>query len=412
MKSEPTRATFSRKQIIAIILLATIPFTVVLDFMILSPLGDILMKSMRMSPQQFGTAVSSYAFSAGISGFLSASYADRFDRKKLLLFFYVGFIVGTFFCGMANSYSMLVLARIVTGIFGGVIGSISMAIITDLFELNQRGRAMSFVQMAFAASQILGIPVGLKLATLFNWHASFYMIVILSLMVFSGVLLLLPAVKDHLRLQKNQRAIDHLINTIKKRNYRIGFLATGFLAIGGYMIMPFTSTFLINNVGITNDQLIMVFMITGVSSMIVMPLVGKLADSLSKYRVFLYGSIMASIMAVIYTNLGITPLWLVITINILLFAGIMGRAVPAVALNSALPEASDRGAYMSINASLQQLAGGIGAFLAGHIVVQKGKHLPLEHFNTLGYIMILIITLCAVLVYRVHRIIESRKTMN
>jgi predicted MFS family arabinose efflux permease len=100
---------------------------------------------------------------------------------------------------------------------------------------------------------------------------------------------------------------------------------------------------------------------------------------------------------------------MVVIINIILFAGIMGRAVPAVALNSAMPEASDRGAYMSINSSLQQLSGGIGAFIAGHIVVQKAKHMPIEHFNTLGYIMILIIAACAFFVYRVHKIVRAKQ---
>lgn len=412
MEALKPKASFSRTQLVSVLLLATIQFTVVLDFMILSPLGDILMKSMKITPEQFGTAVSSYAFSAGISGFLAAGYADKFDRKKLLLFFYVGFILGTFFCGIASSYPFLVIARIITGLFGGVIGAISMAIITDLFELNQRGRAMSFVQMAFAASQILGIPIGLKLADIFNWHASFFMIVILAVLTVAAVHFFLPNFNQHLAVQQKQTGLQHLLQAVRKRNYRIGFLATGFLAIGGYMIMPFTSSFLINNVGISNNQLITIFMVTGISSMIVMPLVGKLADSFNKYRIFLYGSVMTSIMVLIYTNLGVTPLWLVMVINVLLFAGIMGRAVPAVALNSGLPDSSDRGAYMSINASLQQIAGGIGAFIAGHIVVQKATHQPLEHFDILGYIMVGIFALCAVLVFRVHKILESRKTMN
>src|SRR6185503_12445320 len=99
-----------------------------------SPLGDLLLKTLNMSTSQFGSVVSAYAISAGISGFLAAGFADRFDRKKLLLFFYTGFILGTFFCGVANSYETLFLARIVTGVFGGVVGSVSMAIITDIFS--------------------------------------------------------------------------------------------------------------------------------------------------------------------------------------------------------------------------------------------------------------------------------------
>src|SRR5678816_1525984 len=116
---------FTGYQALVIVLLAFTQFTVVLDFMVMSPLGDMLMKSMSLRTSQFGFAVSSYAFSAGISGLLTAGFADKFDRKKLLIFFYSGFIIGTFFCSITTSYPMLIAARIITGLFGGVIGSVS-----------------------------------------------------------------------------------------------------------------------------------------------------------------------------------------------------------------------------------------------------------------------------------------------
>src|SRR6188768_298791 len=155
--TETTLDRFTSHQKLVISLLAMTQFTVILDFIVMSPLGDMLMKSMSLSTAQFGAAVSAYAFSAGISGFLTAGFADRFDRKKLLLFFYVGFIAGTAWCGLATSFESLLLARIVTGLFGGVIGSIVLAIATDLFAPQMRGRVMGFIQTAFAASQILGI---------------------------------------------------------------------------------------------------------------------------------------------------------------------------------------------------------------------------------------------------------------
>jgi len=152
--------TFTSYQKLVIVILALLQFTIILDFMIISPLGDLLMKQLSLSTSQFGSVVSAYAISAGISGFLAAGFADKFDRKKLMLFFYSGFIIGTMFCAFAFNYHTLFIARIVTGIFGGVVGSITMAIITDVFSYHQRGRVMGIVQMAFAGSQILGVPIG------------------------------------------------------------------------------------------------------------------------------------------------------------------------------------------------------------------------------------------------------------
>ncbi len=158
MKKESTRIPFTSYQKFVIFILAITQFSVILDFMVMSPLGDMLMKSLTLKPAQFGLAVSAYAFSAGISGLLTAGFADRFDRKKLLLFFYIGFIMGTVFCSLANTYPLLIAARIITGLFGGVIGSISMAIITDLFDIHHRGRVMGFIQMGFGASQYWAFP--------------------------------------------------------------------------------------------------------------------------------------------------------------------------------------------------------------------------------------------------------------
>lgn len=154
---------FTRYQVFLIAILAFLQFTLVLDFMIVSPLGAIVIPALKIAPSQFGTAVSVYAFAAAVSGLLAAGFADRFDRKRLLLFFYGGFIAGTVLCGIAGSYHMLLFARLVTGLFGGVVGSVVLAIVTDLFALEQRGRVMGFVQTAFAASQILGLPAGMYL---------------------------------------------------------------------------------------------------------------------------------------------------------------------------------------------------------------------------------------------------------
>src|SRR3954447_3121601 len=174
---------FSGYEVFVIAILAFTQFTVVLDFMVMSPLGDMLMKSMNLKTSQFGLAVSSYAFSAGIAGLLTAGFADRFDRKKLLLFFYIGFIAGTILCALANSYHTLLVARIITGLFGGVIGSISLPIVADLFDIRQRGRVMGFVQMGFGASQVLGIPIGLYLANQWGWRAPFCLVVCMGTLI-------------------------------------------------------------------------------------------------------------------------------------------------------------------------------------------------------------------------------------
>lgn len=376
--------------------------------MVMSPLGDILMKSLSLKPASFGIAVSAYAFSAGISGLLTAGFADRFDRKKLLLFFYIGFIIGTILCGLVDSYPLLVAARIVTGLFGGVIGSISMAIIADLFTIHQRGRVMGFVQMGFGASQILGIPIGLYLANIWGWHAPFLWVAGMASIVAVSIAVKLQPINKHLTLQRDKSAFKHLLHTLAKKDYRIGFTATALLSVGGFMLMPFGSAFAINNLHITQHELPILFMIAGLSTLVIMPIVGKLSDKIDKFKIFALASIWTIITVAVYTNLGVTPLWLVAIFNVLMMAGVMSRMIPSTALVTAIPVAEDRGAFMSINSSLQQIAGGIAAAFAGMIVVQKDKFSPLEHYNTLGFIIICVSLLTIVLMYRVNKMVKRK----
>lgn len=395
----------SRYQKIIVAVLALTQFTIVLDFMVMSPLGDYLIKALQISPKQFGFAVSSYAFSAGIAGLLAAGFADRFDRKKLLLFFYTGFIIGTLCCGLAVNYHFLLIARIITGLFGGVLGSVVMAIITDLFAIEVRGRVIGFIQMGFAASQVLGIPIGIYLANVWDWHAPFLMIVLLALIIFIVIFKVMRPVDSHLSGAHEVHAIRHFRNVLSNPRYQIAFSATAFLSIGGFLMMPFGSAFAINNLQVSPAQLPLLFIATGISSIIIMPLVGRLSDKYDRFKLFLIGSVWASICIVIYTHLPVIPLWGIISFNILLFAGIMSRIIPASTITTALPDLKDRGAFMSISSSLQQIAGGIAAALAGLIVTQKDSHSPLEHYPTLGFISVAVMMICAVLVYRVYKLV-------
>lgn len=409
MKPNIKPERFTRYQVFLIAIIALIQFTVVLDFMVLSPLGDALMKKLSLDTAQFGMVVSGYAFSAFISGILAAGFADKFDRKKILLFFYVGFIAGTLFCGLAFNFATLLSARIITGIFGGVISSVSMAIITDSFTVTQRGRVMGFVQMAFAGSQVLGIPISLMLAYRWGWHAPFFMIVIFGALLGVIILLKMKPVNDHLKLQGKENAFVHLWHTLANKNYQVGFLAIAFMSIGGFMLMPFSSAFLINNIHVSEDNLKYVFMLTGISSVIIMPVIGRLSDRINRFTLFVVGSTIAAVMVVIYTNMNVIPLWQVIAINMVLFMGIMSRMVPATALSTSVPELKDRGAYMSINSSLQQLAGGVAALISGMIVTQKTKTSPIEHFDILGYVVAGVIICCIFFVYRMYVYVQAKK---
>jgi len=404
----PKPAAFTSYQIFVIALLSFLQFTVILDFMVLSPLGAFLLRDLNLTTRQFGRVVSAYAFSAGISGLLAAGFADRFDRRKLLLFFYCGFILGTAFCGVANSYTSLLLARMVTGIFGGVIGSISFAIITDLFPFEMRGRVMGSVQSAFAASQVLGLPIGLELATRWGWHSTFQMIVAVG--VVGGVIIAfkLRPITEHLKLRGTRDPVAHLVHTATRPRYLVGFSATILLATGGFMLMPFGTTYAVRNLHIPMDKLSTVYVVTGLVSMFGGPLIGRLSDAVGKYLTFAVGTALAIAVVIFYTRLGPISVTEMTAISAFLFLCISARMISAGALTSGVPAPADRGAYMAVNSSLQQISGGVASALAGIIVLESAGEGPLRRYDLLGMVASLGMILTIPLMYNVHRMVVSK----
>ena len=289
-----------------------------------------------------------------------------------------------------------------------MIGSISFAIITDTFRMEVRGRVMGFVQMAFSASQVLGIPIGLYLATRFDWHAPFLMILGVALPVGIVIFLKLKPVTAHLQGRQDKNAFLHLWHTASNPFYLRGFLATVLLATGGFMIMPFSSAFLVNNILIPETSLSLIFFVTGICSIFTGPFLGKMSDALGKYRLFACGSGLSMVMVYLYTNLGPNPIWVVILTNIILWVGISSRMISSSALISGVPEPKDRGAYMGINSSMQQFAGGIASFVAGLIVYQPTKTSPLQHYDTVGYITMGTMLLTVIMMYFIDRQVSAK----
>ena len=393
---------FSGYQKVVVGMLAFLQFAIILDFMLMAPLGALIMPSLSVTPAQFGMVVSAYAFAAGASGLLTAGFADRFDRKKLLLFFYAGFISGTLWCGLARSFESLLLARVVTGLFGGVIGSVVLAIATDLFAAQMRGRVMGLIQTAFAASQVLGIPIGIYLSNHWNWHVPFLSLAAMG--VLGGLLIawLMKPVAEHLKLPQEHSAVEHLLHTVTERRYLLPFVSVLFLATGGFMLMPFSSAFTVYNLGISLESLPVIYLVTGIATIFIGPLVGKAADSFGKLRVFFFGTAVMIVMVLIYTHLTTSTLFAVTVINVVLFVGIFSRMIPFQALMTQVPVPTQRGSFNAINASISQLAGGLASLVAGHIV-QADAAGRIHHYDVAGYVVVATSLLACVLLWRIQR---------
>lgn len=298
-------------------------------------------------------------------------------------------------------------ARVLTGIFGGVIGSIVMAITADLFPLESRGRVMGVVQTAFAASQILGLPLGIWLSNLWGWHAPFLLIVGIGLL--AGILIAarMKPINAHLKLHPDRKVLHHFWTTVSTGRYLFGFLSTALISTGGFMIMPFSSAFTVNNLGIHIEKLPLIYLASGISAMVFGPLIGRASDRIGKFKVFAFGSVVSIALVILYTHLGVTPLAGVMLVNVVMFVGIFSRMIPSQALMSAIPDPTSRGSFMAISSSMQQISGGCASLLAGLIVTQRADGY-IEHFDRVGYVVAGTAAITLVMMYFINRMVTGK----
>ncbi len=213
--------------------LAAIQFTTVVDFIIIMPLGPQYMRVFSITPGQFGLIVSAYAISAGISGIAAGFFLDRFDRKRALLGLYSGFTLATLFCAVAQTYPLLVAARALAGAFGGVTGALILAIVGDVVPEHRRGAAMGLVMSAFSIANICGVPLGLVLASHFNWHVPFFALAGLSIIVLAVMVRVMPSLRTHLLHLRDEPPTTRMLAILSGGNHQKAFLFMGILTFTG-----------------------------------------------------------------------------------------------------------------------------------------------------------------------------------
>lgn len=350
------------------------------------PLGPQLMRQLGISTQQFGGLISSFAVTAGIVGLAMAPFADRFDRRKLLLFCYAGFTLGTLACGLSNNAATLLVARAICGAFGGVGGATIMAIVADVVPPERRARGMGIIMTAFSAAAALGVPFGLKIAQWWKWEAPFLVVAGIATVVWIGLFRILPPVRGHLSEGKVTSGKDFL-ELLKNSNAWIGLTLMMAMVFGHFTIIPYLSTYLVGNAGLPEKSLFMIYLTGGLVTIFTGPLVGKLADRHGRFLIYVILVIGACTVIRLLTTAGPMPVWQTLILAGFFFAFASGRFVPGQAVISLAVPPARRGAYMSLVACSRDLASGLTAWLGGQVVT-RGAGGSLSHFERLGWLAI------------------------
>lgn len=365
--------------------LAFIQFTHVMDFMIMMPLSTQFCNEFGISNSMFGLLVASYNISAGIFAFAGTFFIDRYDRRKVILLCYAGFIVGTLACGLAPTFPLLLAARIFTGMFGGIIISTMLSIVSDAIPFERRARAMATMYTGFAAAAILGVPGGSFIAAHSSWHIPFIVIAAMGVPIFFAAMRFIPTMDLHVAEARKRDGIQQFVEIIDDKNRLRGLLLMGLLMLGHFSIIPYIPNFTVHNLHMKEEYVGFIYLVGGIASVLTMRTVGRLADKYGSIKVFATLSVLALIPIIVLTNLtgGGIVLILVLAIMIFIFGG--NRGVPANTLISATAAPHQRGGFMSLTSAVQQLGSGLASFLGGLLIAEGPDHTVLN-YQHVGYL--------------------------
>ncbi|MGC4075417.1 MAG: MFS transporter [Nibricoccus sp.] len=384
---------------VILLVLAAVQFTHIMDFMVMMPLGPQLMRELNIGVSQFTHIVSAYTFAAGIVGLLTAAFIDRFDRRTLLLWVYTGFAIATLLCGLAPNAHALLIARAIGGAFGGVSGSLCMAIVSDIVPPERRAAGLGIVMTAFAVASSIGVPVGLYLAQNFGGirRSSFSLPSRRSCGAWRSVSFLRCAVTCRATCTKD-RPLKELL---RDANAWRGILFMAVMVLGHFTIIPLLSPHLVGDVALPEKYLTLVYMIGGALSVVTAPRVGRLADRHGRQRIFTYMVIAASVIILAIANAGPLPVWGTLALAGFFFVFASGRFVPGQAIITLAVPSSRRGAFLSLTSCARDLAMAISSSIGGWIASDKDTG-QLVHFSYLGWIAVAAGLLSIVLSRTVH----------
>lgn len=367
--------------------LAGISFTTIMDFMIMMPLGPQFKRIFEIGPEMWSAVISSYTFAAAVSGFAAIFFLDAFDRRKALLFMYAGFIAATILVGLAPNIYLLLAARALTGLFGGIIGALLLAIVGDLVPGPKRGKAIGIVMTGFSAAASLGVPLGLLIGTTFGWRFAFFMIAGFSALLYILAWKMIPAVNAHMGRSGSlmHNSIKGIKAVMTDANQLLALLFMVLIVFGQFSIIPFISPYMVANVGFEEIELTYIYLAGGSLTVFTSPWFGKIADRRGKHRTF--GVLMLLSLIPIYaiTHMEPIPIAYVLIFSSMFFVFAAGRMIPASALVVSTAHPDYRGTFMSIRSVAVSLGQGIAAYCAGLIIFELPDG-TLSNFGTVGYI--------------------------
>jgi predicted MFS family arabinose efflux permease len=393
-----------RRELLLLLTLAGIQFTHIVDFMIMMPLGPQLTALFGISLAEFGLLVSAYTVAAGMSGLFATVFIDRFDRRKLLLALYVMFALSTVACALAPSYSLLMLARVASGFFGGILSAMSQTIIGDVIPFDRRGRATGMVMTSFSVATVAGVPAGLFFANLWGWHYAFIGIGCLCLAMGLLAYFSLPSLRAHMVHGKDKHMLHAMGQVLAEANQRKALLLSATMMFAAFTIVPYITLYIQTNHVMAIEDIPWLYFCGGLVTLFSGRWVGGVTDRLGKRKTFQRALLFSIVPMFIVTLLEPMPLPLVLLVTTTMFFAMNARMIPGMALLTSAANPQFRGTFMSLNGAVQSFSMGVAAWVGGLLLHRE----PSGHVTQ--YWMCAVVSACAsLLAYKLAHQVNMHK---
>lgn len=375
-------------------------FCAVIDFMIMMPFGAEFMNVYQIQPNRFSLLISAYSISAGTSAFLAILYIDKYDRKKILLSAFFCFALGSIFCSYAASFNMMLVARFVTGAFGGILGCVTIAIISDLVPFHRRGKAMGTLNMAFGLASIIGIPLGLVISKYSDIFFPFRIIGIVAFIALSIAYKIIPPLDMYIRQESSIKLRD-IKDLLADNNIQKALMLVFFLIVGHFMYISFVNPFLTENLNFSKDDTTLMYIVGGICVVITSTILGKKIDEYGKYKSFVYLIILSFIPILVIAHLQKSSVAVSLLLCSMLFVFSSGRMIAAMTLLTGAPTAEQRAKFLAIRSAIIEFSEGIAVSIGGMILTKNKINGNIENYPILSYIAVLVGILCIFLAKKI-----------
>ncbi|MCB9034067.1 MAG: MFS transporter [Chitinophagales bacterium] len=371
-----------------VFLLAFICYLASVDAMLLMPLINEVMAAFKVGTKSATTVVSIYSFFAFLSGILSSGWVDRFDRKKALLFCFAGFTIGTTLCAFATNFYAMIGCRAITGVFGGIVGGVATAMVSDIIPYERRATAISIISLSFAVAAITGIPFAFHLVIKYDLFMPFKILAAVSGLTLLAVHVWLPNMTDHIHLiDKSVKRLAYIVDVFKDKNQVLALFLAFIIIFSHQVVILFIIPYFENNIGFDEDWVPIMYAIGGICTVITSPFIGKFSDKIGNKQSFLILMLLSFIPIYITTNITSASIPVAIVICATFFILAAGRIIPAYTIMTAATTKDKRGGFMSLRSAFLELGTAVASVVSGFVVGinTTGK---VTNFNKLGYISI------------------------